>query len=564
MTVSPQSLKHLPFLFLLILTTGLYFAILWTSQSHVDGDEGVVGIMAKHIIDQDANPVFFYGQAYGGGGAIEAYLAVIPFLLFGISSISLKLVALVFAILTLLLTYCFCLKHFDLTTALFSSTILAATTALIEWHFKVRGGYILLPFLSLLILWIFVEIAYEKKCKKVYFFLLGFCSGFAYYNMELIIPLLITIFTASFYWKKIFWKKQALVPMLAGVLVGVFPLLHFNLSHQFANFKSLFQQTEGRLFTRAIENFIPLFTEYLPGFFSSQNSEFVGTVGLTAYLEYLAFAFLIIWVFVFHFSSLIELFKGFLKAKHPESPPPLIVLFLLYLLIHLLINLVTKDTGRSLRYFVSLFPMLAVLAGHTNAILIKKFQGPLKFFAAAPLLLIAGLGWSNHFHSIHASMVSDDVWKDGKRVETVLTSGETVPAIIAYLKKEKIKTFRSTYFLQWRILFESQEELIGSSYGLVPRSVRYPAYDQRVFDAERIAFILHQEDFQLKLFQASSKLKYFGPPHQVGEYLIYIGQQPQSFKIQMDANNRSFDLKFFDLRVKQGQLIDLEKERQNE
>ena len=99
--------------FLLSVALVLFGAVLLTSQKYADGDEAVVGIMARHILTKGERPVFFYGQPYGGGAAIEAYLATIPFAIFGPSSIALKSVALCFWLVTIALCYLFCLRRFN-------------------------------------------------------------------------------------------------------------------------------------------------------------------------------------------------------------------------------------------------------------------------------------------------------------------------------------------------------------------------------------------------------------------------------------------------------------------
>jgi len=46
-----------------------------------NGDEAIVGLMARHILVDGARPIFFYGQAYMG--SLDAYLVAAGFTLFG-------------------------------------------------------------------------------------------------------------------------------------------------------------------------------------------------------------------------------------------------------------------------------------------------------------------------------------------------------------------------------------------------------------------------------------------------------------------------------------------------
>jgi hypothetical protein len=61
---------------------------LWWPALHFDSDQGVVGLMAKHISEGRAFPLFFYGQTYML--AVESWLAAPVMFLFGATVAALK------------------------------------------------------------------------------------------------------------------------------------------------------------------------------------------------------------------------------------------------------------------------------------------------------------------------------------------------------------------------------------------------------------------------------------------------------------------------------------------
>ncbi len=71
----------------LILVRSIVF-VFW-NQSHFDSDQAVTGLMAKHISEGRAFPVFWYGQNYML--AVEAWLAAPVFMIVGVSVAALKL-----------------------------------------------------------------------------------------------------------------------------------------------------------------------------------------------------------------------------------------------------------------------------------------------------------------------------------------------------------------------------------------------------------------------------------------------------------------------------------------
>src|SRR5919204_2024735 len=68
----------------------LRLAILASPLGEIDGDEAVVGLMARHIAFLGERPVFYWGQPYLG--SLEAFSAAPLFRVFDSSSLALKLV----------------------------------------------------------------------------------------------------------------------------------------------------------------------------------------------------------------------------------------------------------------------------------------------------------------------------------------------------------------------------------------------------------------------------------------------------------------------------------------
>src|SRR6266850_552309 len=58
-------------------------------ESYFDADQAIVGLMAKHLAELRAFPVFLYGQTYMLG--VEAWLAAPLFVVAGASATALKL-----------------------------------------------------------------------------------------------------------------------------------------------------------------------------------------------------------------------------------------------------------------------------------------------------------------------------------------------------------------------------------------------------------------------------------------------------------------------------------------
>jgi hypothetical protein len=79
------------------------FPFVWWTGAHFDSDQAIVGLMAKHVSEGRAFPLYFYGQHYML--AVEAYLAAPVMLLAGPTVTALKapLVAINIAVVILLL-----------------------------------------------------------------------------------------------------------------------------------------------------------------------------------------------------------------------------------------------------------------------------------------------------------------------------------------------------------------------------------------------------------------------------------------------------------------------------
>lgn len=135
---------------LLVLFRSLLFT--FTELSY-DSDQAVIGLMAKHLIEGRAFPLFMYGQNYMLG--IEAWMAAPMFLLFGVSVAALKLpvllinLAIALLLVRLLERDCGLRPRYALLASLFFVLAPAGTIGTLQ---EASGGTIE-PLLYLLLLW---------------------------------------------------------------------------------------------------------------------------------------------------------------------------------------------------------------------------------------------------------------------------------------------------------------------------------------------------------------------------------------------------------------------------
>src|SRR6185436_10016552 len=109
--------RHWPFIVILFLAATARFAILFQSQTHVQSDEAIIGLMGKHILEGRYFPFYMYGQPYNAGGAWEAYAATVPFAVFGVGVLPVKGAMVVLSLVCLVLFYRTTLLVYDRRTA---------------------------------------------------------------------------------------------------------------------------------------------------------------------------------------------------------------------------------------------------------------------------------------------------------------------------------------------------------------------------------------------------------------------------------------------------------------
>jgi len=157
----------------------------------LDSDEAVVGLMAKHIVEGKALPVYFYGQAYGFS-LVEALAGAAGFAIAGISDIALKV--------SILLVWSAGIVFFYLTVRLFTrnawvalggALLLVMAPAWAVWSMKARGGYVTAFTAAAFVTYLLVN---EKaRTRRLGWLLAGLGSALVYEAQAMWIPGLVPL-----------------------------------------------------------------------------------------------------------------------------------------------------------------------------------------------------------------------------------------------------------------------------------------------------------------------------------------------------------------------------------
>ena len=218
----------------------LRLMLIYFNWPYTDSDEGNMGLLALHVAFQGGHPIFFYGGNYLG--PLEGYAAVPLFWLFGSSLFALRLPLVLFFTLFLLSMYSLVrLLYQDRRFALATVILLGlGSPDVLFLQLRASGEYpeieMFAAFMCLLAVWLALTSRRptpgpgERWRRLALYGLLGLVVGTALWVDLLVAPFVLAVglLLAFFCWRELL--RWSWLSLLAGFIVGAFPLLYYNLT----------------------------------------------------------------------------------------------------------------------------------------------------------------------------------------------------------------------------------------------------------------------------------------------------------------------------------------------
>lgn len=420
-------------------------------QMVVDGDEAIVGLMAKHLMEGKQVSLLFYGQRYGFT-LLESGTAALSFALFGVSCAALKGAMLVLWLIGAGF-FMFAMRRFHgEAAALFTGAFLLFTPSWAAWSMKARGGYVTAFLLLGLALWLISVLKKEKSGsgpapRPAAFFGLGIIYGFLFISQPLFFLAGLTFLPLAAAGKN--WAKKLFWLTLGGGLV----LAPF----YFLVPRGPDMGEAPTLITSWIPRFDPKWilgslVAMFKGSFVYQGSEDLGIMTLAA-----------------GYLGVILMFAGILLAvwAHRRRRPYDVALAAsLGIFLVLAITLVAEHDLFAYRYLLAIPALSAVLAG---SVIQDFFHGkPVR--RAAVIAIVAACGLVN--------AAADDEFRlftfYGKVRDPAVSERNVFNHLLAEFEGRQVHSVYSLdELLQWIITFESRERIAGRWMSRIDRSSAY-------------------------------------------------------------------------------------------
>jgi hypothetical protein len=230
---------------LLLAALAVRLAVSWSPLGELDADEAVTGLMARHIALLGERPVFYWGQSYLG--TLEQFSAAPLFVLFGPTTLWLKVVPTIYSLLFIALSAFVARRLFGTGPGLATAAYLAVPPAMLAlWSTRARGGYAELLALGEALLLVTLLVARPpshlggllRRSPSVLLALVwGVLAGLALWTHLLAVVYLVPC--AAFVLLVGPRSPSTYAVLAAGFVVGASPLLIDNLANEWATFADL-------------------------------------------------------------------------------------------------------------------------------------------------------------------------------------------------------------------------------------------------------------------------------------------------------------------------------------
>ncbi len=487
--------------------------LLATISSRAHCDEAVVGVMARHILERGERPRFFYGQSYGGGGALEAYAAAALFAVFGESAALLKATPLLFSLAAIVPTYALAGAIAGRLGARLAVLFLLLAPPTLEWSVAARGGYAETIFFSVFLPWLALPAlrgGRDRGMAPARWFALGAAGGFALYVFGLIAPTLVTL--AILLAPSRPPVRRALLPLAVGFLVGAAVIVHENLVHGFVNVRHLVTPGGAESVGARIATFgarlIALATHDLPAFFTPWIDDFVPRIPIEAWTLFGATVALSAVQVV----ATRRAWRAWARSAQVDAPEPALVLLpTLHCTVYFVLYAGSRFGGLTPRYLLALYPMLAILAAAGAARLIRRGEAaadrplPVPATGAAPRAAtrrprqLLGAALAGLLVLVGLAVAATLPRPSEIREYGVVSRGASVPLLLEHLRRERIDLVFATPPIKWKVLWEGRESVLAATYFFAQEDWwRFSEYertavDRAVFQGHPAAFVVHKE-----------------------------------------------------------------------
>jgi len=461
-TFSVRAALWADLLFLTLLTlAGLLLRLdfLVANEFVIDSDEAIVGLMGKHILEGHGIPAFYYGQHYMG--SLEAIVAAGAFALFGVSSVALKAVPLVFSLVLVWIQYALGFLCGGRGVARIAALLLAIPpSALVIWSSMARGGFIEVMVIGSLALLLALS-AFRNGVTTARLIGTGFLMGLGWWVNNQIVYFAVPVGGALLLAvARNPGAVRALAVAAVSFFVGSLPFWRYNLEHHFAS-TGLFRLAAPFEILGHVQGLV---STALPILVGAQRfwAEEAGSWILTG-LAILAYGLLAV-------ITLIERRRSLTACALAADPRlPRVTLLLTLMVGFTCAVFVVSSFGylvQAPRYLLPLYVPLFLLIG----LLLSRFAQKARFPAQLILLL---------FLSLH--LASSYVGGRAIPGEPFVAKGERVAKdhseLLHWLRDHNITFVRTNYWIGYRLAFETQERTRFLMYQ-DPHYVRIASYEK--------------------------------------------------------------------------------------
>ena len=488
---------------LLLLGAGVQAAALAAARIHWSSDQAIVGLMARHILTGEAEPIFYYGSFYAG--TVESHFLAIVFLVFGSGLAAYRLGLMILLALLSWVVYATGRRAFGSGAALAAAAYLAVPPFFFLYKgLTSDGAYVSLAILGAGMLYASIRIdeaAEKKEAITGWVALLGLLAGAGWWVLSLI---------GYFYVAILLWfaiVRPEVFKRLREYPVFLFFLALGSLPWWIANagkgWPSLRVPTIAILSADgAVRGFFDFFRYGVPTLFGARPApRYQDIFPGASFVALLIFAIPV-------GSAIVFAARRGLGLRREQTPSPgasqsrALLLFLLSIVSMQILVGFNRDTYvMDPRYLYPIYAPFALLAGFAFA---RSSRRSFRVSAAVGLVILG-------FNLLGVS----------RAPRLTAIASEPAPAslrnLVRALEEEEITDVYASYWIAYRLAFESDERIRAASFGSgAHRTDRYPPYAIRVAQSPNPAFVLWGEQTErfriyLRLRASAAKTRRVGP-----------------------------------------------------